>query len=424
MRFPPRAVLGGLLLLLPAPSAAQTVWTVGQPSGADFTEIQDAVDAASSGDTILVRTGFYGRFEIDGKGLCIAAEEGSTPTLQDTPPEGGALIAVRNLAAGQAVTIRGLTAFLGQVFHPSVYGIDLADDLGPVWIEDVEVTMFHPFVQEYGSLHALRVRDSVSVVVVDADLFGHRSSQGLDAEGSNVFAFGTRFRGGPGAFDPFAPLNFDGGHGARVVGGQLFASGCTFLGGAGVGPALLDCSVGPSDGGDGVHLGGGAPRFDYVDSELGGGAGGAHQFCAALPDGQPGAPVVAETGTVAPVAGLARSIASPATVREGEPQTLAFAGQPGELFFMAFSTKTVPGLALPPFLGVLVLGQPQVALFLGTLDGAGAGQVTLQLGELGPGVGAVSAYYLPAFFDPSTFAIAIGAPTAAVLVDAAVPSGP
>ena len=41
------------------PVAAATTWTVDDPGGADFTSIQDAVDAANDGDTIIVRDGTY-----------------------------------------------------------------------------------------------------------------------------------------------------------------------------------------------------------------------------------------------------------------------------------------------------------------------------------------------------------------------------
>ena len=39
--------------------AAATTWTVDDDGGADFTKIQDAVDAASDGDTIRVGAGTY-----------------------------------------------------------------------------------------------------------------------------------------------------------------------------------------------------------------------------------------------------------------------------------------------------------------------------------------------------------------------------
>ncbi|MDY6864735.1 MAG: hypothetical protein SVY15_02005 [Halobacteriota archaeon] len=40
-----------------APVAAGTTWYVDDDGGSDFTTIQDAVDAASDGDTIIVRDG-------------------------------------------------------------------------------------------------------------------------------------------------------------------------------------------------------------------------------------------------------------------------------------------------------------------------------------------------------------------------------
>lgn len=54
------------------PVKARTTWTVDDDPGADFTSIQEAVDAANPGDTIRVRTGTYSSVYVD-KSLKIRA---------------------------------------------------------------------------------------------------------------------------------------------------------------------------------------------------------------------------------------------------------------------------------------------------------------------------------------------------------------
>src|SRR5262245_3438747 len=71
----PRATLAILIITLLASSAIAKTWYVGG-SGADFTEIQPAIDAAQDGDVILVRPGTYQPFTIE-KGVIVRAS--STP---------------------------------------------------------------------------------------------------------------------------------------------------------------------------------------------------------------------------------------------------------------------------------------------------------------------------------------------------------
>ena len=64
--------------LAPAP-AAQVLHVVDGTGLGDFGTIQEAVDAASDGDQILVRAGAYGAFTIQGKGLVVHGDEGGRP---------------------------------------------------------------------------------------------------------------------------------------------------------------------------------------------------------------------------------------------------------------------------------------------------------------------------------------------------------
>ena len=63
------------------PVAAATTWTVDDSGGADFTRIQDAVDTASAGDTIIVRDGTYTENVKVGEHLTLKSENGASSTL-------------------------------------------------------------------------------------------------------------------------------------------------------------------------------------------------------------------------------------------------------------------------------------------------------------------------------------------------------
>lgn len=74
---PPLLLTPALLLLaLAAPLGAQDVHVVDGTGAGDFLTVQEAVDAASRGDTLLVKGGDYPGFTIEGKALQIVAESG------------------------------------------------------------------------------------------------------------------------------------------------------------------------------------------------------------------------------------------------------------------------------------------------------------------------------------------------------------
>ena len=56
-------------------TASNEVWVVDRAGGGDFTRLQSAVDAADSGDTILIKPGWYLGATVQGKGLQILGLE-------------------------------------------------------------------------------------------------------------------------------------------------------------------------------------------------------------------------------------------------------------------------------------------------------------------------------------------------------------
>jgi hypothetical protein len=95
----PTALLAALAWATPA--LAQVTWTVDDSGGADFVQIQDAIDAAADGDVILVEPGDYASFAIVDKGLVLT---GTTPTAMVRVSSHSE---VRDLAAGKLVELTG-----------------------------------------------------------------------------------------------------------------------------------------------------------------------------------------------------------------------------------------------------------------------------------------------------------------------------
>ena len=130
------AGLASALILASTAAAQGSVIVVDDDGGFDFTVLQDAVDAAAGGDTILVKSGQYERLVIDGKALSVIAEADSKVSVTGTAI-GAEVVAVRNLQAGQQVLVRGLDVVLAA---PAIErAVDLTDNAGAVWIEDLAV---------------------------------------------------------------------------------------------------------------------------------------------------------------------------------------------------------------------------------------------------------------------------------------------
>lgn len=105
------------LLLLTAAGTAQTTWTVAGDGSAQFTQIEAAYDAASPGDTVLVRPGTYQGFERwSTKGLRIL---GSAPGVVIDGP-----LRLRNVPNGQQLAIHHLT--VDATNNPFVAGVGQA----------------------------------------------------------------------------------------------------------------------------------------------------------------------------------------------------------------------------------------------------------------------------------------------------------
>ena len=94
-------------LLAALPPAQSQVWIVDDSlaAPADFATVQEAVDAATDGDIVLVRPGLYPSFTIDGKSLRVVGleEGGHRPYIQNLVFDE---VVITALTAGQEVTLQ------------------------------------------------------------------------------------------------------------------------------------------------------------------------------------------------------------------------------------------------------------------------------------------------------------------------------
>lgn len=198
--------LGSLLASSVAVFAIQSrpvladVLTVGPSgSGASFTEIQPAIDAAQPGDTVLVAAGNYAPFVLD-KALSVIGA-GSTSTSVVAPSIAGAdtaAIEVRGLAQGSVATIAGMLALgsFADVDTPaaSILGlVQLVDNAGQVILHGVAARLVpaagSPAAQDF----ALNIANCALVQVSEGEYLDGRPSARI--EGSQVWLNGTTIVG-------------------------------------------------------------------------------------------------------------------------------------------------------------------------------------------------------------------------------------
>lgn len=372
-----------VLVALSAPALAQNqVWTVdwAVPSDADFEHIQDAVDAAADGDTIVVREaiGAYRGFRVDGKSLVIQGE-GYVPVFElGFADVASSAIEIRNLAPDQSVVIRNLTH--ARTFHVGNPGVDLRDNLGSVWIEDC--------ILDGTNGHGVRVDACAAVTFTRCEVFATSFRVGVRSTDSNLFLVDSTVVGGKGA-DGGAQLPGVGGAGLEISGGSARLQASTITGGeggdAGFGPGA--CFPGGA-GGPGVEVLAPAPLVTLADSILAGGAGGTvtPHFGCLEPDGPAGPTTVDPFGAIVATAQGSRGFRVQSPVREGETAAATYSGAAGELAFLLAAPPAGAPLPLPSFEGVLFVDAlALVVLPGGVLDASGELEQALVAPTLPPG---------------------------------------
>lgn len=404
-------VLGFCVLFLSTPVSAGVLCVA---PGDVFADVQSAVDAAVTGDTILVRAGTYAPFRIDGKSLTVIAESPGAATIE--AEEDTSALVITNVAANANVYVRGLEfvlPFLPDADKTSILAV--TDCAGDVWLEDCTVSMSCCDEAICGGV----VTNSESVTLVRCSLEGGMRdgplAAGLCVSNASVYAYESEFKA-RNDFVQFPPVDFltgvSGGHGAHVAqNGFLFASGCTFQGGNASGGGILCCYAG--DGGDGIFVSGVGAAVTLLDSSRAGGAGG----LGGIP-GVAGSPDNVVQGTLTPLAGKARSTEALSPIEEFDSVQVKFRGEDGDFAFVAFSPFQ-DTVYLPTLFGGLHVGPPFSIPVLGAIGVSDELDLNVPIPAL-PLATSTTKLYVQGVFLSMSGTVYLASPSAIITIDDAI----
>lgn len=398
---------------LPTPSFATVAFTLGLTAsvaaadvivvdddggpGVDHTTFDAALAAAESGDTLLMKDGIYGGgfalFFVSAMSLEIVADAGADVRLRSP-------LRIQDLEPGHVVRLRGLT--VEQVGFIIEFGppLNVQNCQGSVWIEDSTILGPPNPLKSDGT--PVAVFNSAAVTfsrcVIQAGTTsgsGVPPPKGLQTTNSNVYVFESSIQGGSG-LDGAATGVFatDGGDGARVSGGLLYAQRSSFAGGPGGDGAdgLFGCSDGEA-GGNGISLIAPDSVVRLLNCTVAGGPGGTAPPppCVGT-GGTSGVDVDDAVGSFLELAGSGYSLCVEGPVREGEGLDIAIGGDPGDLLWLWITLGPAP-VYLPPYKSPFLLDPSFFTLVpLGAIPPGGRLAFAPTIGELGPGVEIVSLY--------------------------------
>jgi hypothetical protein len=305
------------LLLLSSVAFAKT-WYVGG-SGADFDEIQPAIDAASDGDVILVRpVKVYQTFTL-AKGLVVRATTGRFDVAGDY-----STVAITGIAAGKAAKLGGAHVYVRSV------ALSIGSSAGEVGIEDSAfVSDGRAVIQisDCTNVHLNQLEVACSIFSIgdapavliwnsrvqlsqatirgggnpfwDSHGDGIPGSPALEVEGSRVVLARPEITGGNGGDGDSAPdcsqthPGGDGGPGVIIVASDVLVLGdpTDFIhggdGGSSGHDSWGDCGLRGGDGGPGILSNVGTAHLSAIELE-GGYGGWAGNYSCPSPCGKTG----------------------------------------------------------------------------------------------------------------------------------------
>jgi hypothetical protein len=422
------------LPLFVRPGSAPQVLVVddGGGPGVDFADIQQAVNAAADGATILVQDGHYDGFTVLGKGLQVVAAQGADVSIE------GAGISVRQVPEGSHVLLRALLA-------PSSdeEGLAVLHCQGAVVVEECAfqgaagqgafaLPNYHP-----AGYPAVRVEDAVVVLLrstaqggdgSDYVLLSAEQGDGAPAllvrgDGGTVVHGGV-YTGGAGGDVDDDDSAYPGGAGGDAIrladAALVHASGAELHGGdGGLGGYDFDGFTGTfhcgdgGDGGSGIAEGDLPGQASVLDVTVDPGLGGLGYLC---PAGDPGVPF--DVGALTLIPEQALDLRMPGPVAESGTLVLELAGPVGAPVLLAFAPAPAV-YDLPPLVGPALVSPVGLAVVgLGALPAspfALAFPLSLDL----PAGTALTLYAQAVYVAPSG-AVVPGAAATAVLLDSAL----
>ncbi len=409
---------------------AQNVWRVHKnpSSGADFDQVQPAIDAASDGDVIVIETAAgpdYAGFRLKGKSLTLIGKPlviGSLGGLILFPGIQGRVI-VSDIAAHQSVTVRGMRIVTIDSLGP-VLSFEHCE--GPIFLETIEVEGF-AFDDNLGAQHPqLLLRRCAAVHVSGARVGpgttigqGQLPFRGAEFEGSNVAWSGGWIQGGESVqgfkIGSLLVPGLDGAEALRVAGGRTLLSGVQVAGGKG-GKGFIDTAgtCFPSgSGGVGLRATHGAQI--HSESALISGGPGAAAVSASCAAGIAGETVVLLGAQFVDLAAGPRFARTTSPANLGESHPIRVAAEPFDFALLMVATE-LAGMPLDGVAGVLALVDPVPFAFIQV----GAGGTADLNGGMGlqpaPGAAAVRLYVQALVWNGSGADPRFSAPSALVLL--------
>jgi hypothetical protein len=417
-----------LLGVLTSPARADVLTVDYLVGGADFPEIQLAIDAAQDGDVILVLTaGGYLPFTIDDKAVSVVADSGVVGVVNGSST-------VRNLSPGKQVLLSGLQ-FQGDV--TGGVGLMLEQNSGSVRVQGCKLQGADTLVCVDGinpgwGFSGATVVDCSDVafsrcIGIGGDgvgdsygspcYVGGRGGDGIEAVSSNVSVLECILTGGRGGDENGEGLGGDGGAGIRSSSQRIWVMGSLSTGGEGGFGFDFIPVPGHGNGGDGLSIGSGSAGYLLDNTFVGGGPG----LSAFGVPGDPGEPIESGGGPVTAFTGEAHAlILTPSVAREGQTTTFLFLGSPGDVPFLLLHVTTAQ-LPVNSLGGNLMLAFPLLLgpLPMGIVPGSGTLEIPVPVAELGPGVEAAVIHIQSLTSEAE--GLRLGASSAFILLDGAIP---
>lgn len=364
-----------LALLFVQRTVQAGIWVVAKDGSGQFAEIQPAVDAATPGDTILVRAGSYGPVVIK-KPLALIGKSPNTVSITNFTPLGA-------FVGDSAVIVRGVPSgmvLLSSMSLDSRVTLSIQDCGAEVVLNDLVVSGHSSsgttlwkgnaiaatnaslvFLQGVNCTDAggccgsavagLAEFSTTSLVAISQSNFraaDNTGSRSVWMDAGRLFATRSNFTGGsgnPGGFNQQPPFCFliqaaPGGDGLFFSGidASLIGDASTsYKGGDGGKGGSFPCGSTPNKSGGNGIVAANAATVRY--------AGGTPQ--GGLPGGLGAQPGLATSGGVSQIDFLPSSRVTGSTALEGS-YALKFQGLPGDLLFVLYSGQVdflpVPGV--------------------------------------------------------------------------------
>jgi hypothetical protein len=332
-----------LALVALVPLCAADILTVGPAgSGAQFSQIQAAVDAAHDDDVILVQPGDYQDVVVD-KPLRILGDAGSV---------GVGVVTVRDIGAGKELVLSGVYLFL----------VLLQNCPGTVVLQDIDAqTPASNAVQVENCARAVLLDSLViggvlaqnsTLWIANADITGGRTSPfggngtpGVQVTNSVLHVWRTSVRGGDNRSKICFGVSVDGGPGILAVGStvNLFGGPSSLVAGGWGGSTGSDLGCSPDPGGPGMKLTVNShARIQAAIPIQGGFSGGSSsgvQAPAIVVDGTSSATLDAKV--------FPTLVSSARRVQLGSSFTLTLEGNPGSYQVLRQSLRTGPTSTFP-----------------------------------------------------------------------------